>query len=457
MSHSIDIPGMPGLTQLHLTAPPMTHLHESLPFLPSPSLHRVQAIIDLSALRHNFCLLAAHVAAVSPHTRPIAVVKADAYGHGLGPCVHALLEASCRAFAVACLEEAISLRAYTQQFSPAQVKPSSDLSPADSAADSLSDSPLDSPSDSLILILGYTQPMTVGLMLEHHLTATVVSLAHAKALSTAAAAMGQQLRVHIALDTGMNRIGLCAHNSQEVERAVQDIKYIQSLPGLDVEGLFTHFATADEDYDQEMSCGSHTMTQYARYAEVLARLEADDCRPRLCHVCNSATSVRFPTHPEADIHAACLDGVRFGINLYGYGVPMEGLRPVMRLQTSITHLHTLLPGERVGYGGLYSATEPRLIATLPIGYADGWIRALRGAQVEIHTLDGGCYKAPIVGRICMDQCMLDVTGLPVHVDDTVLLFGQRPEQLEALAAQASTITYELLCLVSARVPRVIQH
>ena len=117
------------------------------------------------------------------------------------------------------------------------------------------------------------------------------------------------------------------------------------------------------------------------------------------------------------------------------------------------HLHTLLPGERVGYGGTFTADSPRLLATLPVGYADGWIRALAGASVTVHTAEGD-RQAPLVGRICMDQCMADVTGLPVRVGDPVTLFGQTPEQLEALAARAGTIPYELLCLITARVPRI---
>jgi alanine racemase len=224
------------------------------------------------------------------------------------------------------------------------------------------------------------------------------------------------------------------------------------------DGLFTHFAKADEDYAAEMEHPhSATMIQYDRYRQVLEGLAHRGIRPRLCHVCNSAAAIRFPRAlPEG-----CLDAVRLGINLYGYGVdfPPEAdaaprhTVPVMKLETVVTHTHTLVPGESVGYGGTFSSDSPRALATLPVGYADGWIRDLTGATVTFHT-PAGDVTAPIVGRICMDQCMADVTGLPVSVGTRVTLFGDTSDQLEALAARAHTITYELLCLITARIPRV---
>ena len=425
------------------TISPVHHLHESLPALSvTPDGCRVWAEISTEALVHNYTVLSARVKAVSPSTRALAVVKADAYGHGVTVCASALADAGCRAFAVACLEEGIALRqALMSPALPQPVDPATGLRPA----------------QSLILILGYTDPSFAALLARYDISAALVSSDHAAALSAAAQAAGVTVKVHAALDTGMNRIGFCAHSEEEMLSAVAAIRAAAALPGVFLEGMFTHFAMSDEDYAEQMTAApsSRTWTQLSRYAAVLRGLEAAGCRPPVCHVCNSAAAVRFPG--KTDFAPACLDMVRLGINLYGYGVPAPedsspALKPVMTLKTRVTHLHTLLPGEQVGYGGTYSADTPRTVATLPVGYADGFIRALKGCSVVLHTAAGDV-TAPLVGRICMDQCMADVTGLPVSVGDTVTLFGDTPAQLEDLSARAGTITYELLCLITARVPR----
>jgi alanine racemase len=153
-----------------------------------------------------------------------------------------------------------------------------------------------------------------------------------------------------------------------------------------------------------------------------------------------------------------LDGVRIGIMLYGGGALISGidLKPVMSLYTRITHIHTLLAGEPLGYGGTYVAESDRIIATLPIGYADGFLRGYGGASVKVITSNGE-REARLVGRICMDQCMIDVTGTGAEVGDTVMLFGGDRKMLEDLAKRAGTIDYECLCLISARVPRKLHH
>ena len=414
-------------------------LHEAFPLLPGM---RARAVIDTEAIVQNFHALMAPVRAVSPHTYPIAVVKADAYGHGIRPVVSALLSAGCRSFAVACLEEAVALRRLLRELLTGTV----------------SDRNTD------ILVLGYTDPKNAPILALYHIATALISTEYARRLLDCAREAKVIVRGHIALDTGMNRVGFPAHTDGEIAETVSAVKalFTDGRPteegGLILDGLFTHFARADEDYDVEMlSAHSMTMTQYARYGRVREALEAAGIRPRVCHVCNSAASVRFPeVCPEG-----CLDAVRLGINLYGYGVEntknrgVTCMKPSMKLETVVTHVHTLLPGETVGYGGTYASETRRTLATLPIGYADGWIRAFSGADVTLHTPSGDV-TAPIVGRICMDQCMVDVTDLPVIVGTPVTLFGQTSAQLEALSERAGTIPYELLCLITARIPRVYE-
>ena len=412
-------------------------LHEDFPTLPGL---RARAVIDTDALIANYHAILDPIRALSPHTLPIAVVKADAYGHGIRPVVGALLSEGCRYFAVACLEEAVALRRLLRELTEGD----------------------DSHTD--ILILGYAAPENAAILARYRVTATLISEDYTQRLRACACRDGVQVKVHAALDTGMNRIGYPAHTEEEICHTVEVLSALfggEEGDELIPEGLFTHFARADEDYDTEMNCpDSLTMTQYRRYGRVLEGLTQRGLRPRICHVCNSAAAIRFPyALPEA-----CLDAVRLGINLYGYGVSLPSCgeaapcdrprkRPVMKLETVVTHVHTLPVGETVGYGGSFSSDTPRTLATLPIGYADGWIRDLSGATVTFHTPDGDV-KAPLVGRICMDQCMADVTDLPISVGTRVTLFGDTPEELEALAARAHTITYELLCLITARIPRV---
>ncbi len=418
------------------------HLHETLPILPCP---RARAVIDTEALSDNYKALLAPIQAVSPLTAGIAVVKADAYGHGIRPAAHTLIRAGCKAFAVACPEEAVALRRILRADCPTPVH-----------------TPLDEP---MILILGYSDPAHAPCLAAYNLTATLLSDIHAAALAEAARALGVTLSVHAALDTGMNRIGYPAHTEGEIAATAAALlaRFGMQDPAapLHLDGIFTHFARADEDEDTEMRTpDSRTLCQLDRFRRVREALLGGGLVPRLSHICNSAASVRFPdAHPNA-----CFDAVRLGINLYGYGVasPRAATRPAMRLETAVTHVHDLLPGEEVGYGGSFVSAIPRRLVTLPIGYADGWIRALTGAAVTLHT-PAGDYPAPIVGRICMDQCMADVTDLSpaalaqVAVGTPVTLFGQTPDELEALAARAGTISYELLCLITARVPRVYRE
>ncbi len=365
--------------------------------------HKTWAEIDTAALRRNY-------RAVNEYTggaEVMCVVKADAYGHGAAVCARALYEEGARWFAVSCIEEAEEL--------------SSSLSDKDGVK---------------ILILGYTPPENAPLLAARGIRQTVFSPEYAEALSRAAEAAGVTVTVHYKLDTGMNRIGFDAGGD-----AAAEILRAASMKGLSSEGLFTHFACAD-DRD-----GSITEAQYGKYKAADEALRAHGLS-LMRHVCNSAATVSRP-----DLH---LDMVRAGIILYGLDpwLPYDGalpLSPVMRFKSTISHIHTVRAGESVSYGWTYTAEHDIKVATVPVGYADGFIRAYgNGGCVYI-----GGEEAPIIGRVCMDQCMADISRIPsASVGDEVTIFGGEPGQINRLASVAHTINYELVCLVGKRVARI---
>lgn len=380
-----------------------------LEFLP---LRRTWAEIDLAALRHNYELLTSKVKESSPHCRPVCVVKADAYSHSMSACVPALIGAGADFFAVSSLEEAMALKSIARGAGK----------------------------DVRVLILGYTLPSQVSLLIENGITQTVFSYDYALALAEEAKKAGGVVDVHIKLDTGMNRLGFGTWES-EFDTTLERICEIASFDCFSLRGIFTHFARADE-LDAPM-----TTLQEERYFNMLEALEERGVTFTERHMCNSALTIT-----KKECH---LDLVRLGILLYGLSpsgeVGLDGLLPVMRLKTVVSHIHTLEPGETVSYGGHFSSDEPRVLATLPIGYADGFVRACTGGYVTIGGAD-----AKIVGNICMDQCMADITGLPhVRVGDVVTVYGEDSKNIERFARLAGTINYELVCLVSGRVPRII--
>lgn len=383
--------------------------------LPLSQIHKAEAHIDLSALVHNYKKLCSYL----DGQRAICVVKADAYGHGAPECAKALFAAGCDFFAVSSIEEALAIR---------EIFP-------------LCDRHVD------ILILGYTFPHQAKQLSDNDIIQTVSSESYAKELNEYATRAKCVVRTHIALDTGMNRIGFCVHNERQINEAVSQICEIHGFSGIKIEGMFTHFADADADFEKREK---KTKRQYERFEKVKSRLEKHGLDAGFCHVCNSAATVKFPS-----FH---LDGVRLGIMLYG-ALPSEyvecELLPVMTFKSMISHIHLLPPGEEVSYGGEFSSLVERKIATIPIGYADGFIRDLSGSELYVHTESGVC-PAPVVGRICMDQCMIDITGIDAREGDTVTVFGEDPDRLHALAKKARTIEYELLCLISSRVPRIYE-
>jgi len=380
----------------------------------SDGILKTRAVIDRAAIMDNYRRLLSYVQKVSPGAEGIAVVKADAYAHSNEICAPALAEAGCRLFAVSSVTEAVALRnILTKAGFP----------------------------DAGITVLGYTPPAYEDLLYLYKITQCVYSYEYAKSLSRV---LDGEIDIDIKLDTGMNRLGINARDKDSVKTAADEIMKISKLKNLRIHGMFSHFPVSDEESDVS---DEFTRRQYELFTSVDDELKSRGLNIGFKHICNSAGALRFPEY--------ALDGVRFGLSLYGYGEGAEklGLKPVMQLETAVSFVHNIKRGEGVGYGLEFTAERDMSLITIPIGYADGFIRAYKGADVLIVT-DKGEFKAKIVGRICMDQCMADVTGFDVAPGDRVIVFGKDKNMLCGLAKRAETIDYEVLCLVSARVPRI---
>lgn len=362
---------------------------------------RTWAEIDLSALQKNYETVRRQV---GDGVQVMAVVKANAYGHGVEHVAPFLDTLGAHRFGVSCLQEALELRQMGIQ------KP--------------------------ILILGYTPAEYFPLLAEYDLTQTVFCREDGEHLSRIGETAGRRIRVHLALDTGMGRIGFDAFDA---EKAAEEVAEVAALPGLLPEGLFTHFAVADTDGEE-----AYTEAQFRRFIAVRDRLLEKGMK-FLCHVANSAG-----TFLNKEYH---LDMVRAGIVLYGLepGGRDNPYWPVMSVKTRIAMVKTLPAGRDISYGRRYTTEKTVKVATLTAGYADGYPRALSGkGEVVING-----FVAPIIGTVCMDQMMADVTGIPCQAGDEAVLIGA-PLDLNRLASEAKTIHYELVCGVSKRVPRVVK-
>ena len=364
---------------------------------------RTWAEIDLGRLARNYHALRG---LTEPGCKFLGVVKANAYGHGAVPVAKKLEELGADYLAVACLDEAVELRRAGIRLP--------------------------------ILILGVTPVEYAGVLLEYDITQAVGDLETARAFSAAAAASGRTLKVHIKVDTGMSRLGFLWSGD-----AAEEIRQAATLPGLDCEGIFTHFANADGDE-------AYTMAQFTRFLDLLDRLKEVGVAFPIRHCAASAAVLNYPcTH---------LDMVRPGIALYGH-YPAAGmeytcpLEPVMTLKTRAAAVRSLPAGTPVSYGCTHVLERDSRLAVLPVGYADGFFRLFSNRlEVEIRE-----QHAPLVGRVCMDMCMVDVTDLPeVLPGDEVILYGDQVP-VENGADLAGTIQYELLCDVSPRVPRVYRE
>ncbi|MDD6265888.1 MAG: alanine racemase [Clostridia bacterium] len=358
-----------------------------------------RAEINLGTLCNNYKRITEYAGS----TPVLCVVKADAYGHGAIECARALYGCGCRFFAVANAQEALEIRATVGK--------------------------------SDILILGIACFDLIPVLCENSVICTLASYEQAKIIKSKLPS-GKKLRVHIKIDTGMNRIGFSCDGE-----GLENIKKSLSLGCFEVCGLYSHLAVADEPGEGD----KYTDMQFGKYKKMSEELENCKIDIPVHHISNSAATFLRP-----DLR---LDTVRCGIILYGID-PSEkaktsGLEPVMTLRTKIVHLHTINAGDSVGYGATYTAKGKQRIATLPIGYDDGFIRAYSKTPGVI--INGK--TAPIVGRICMDQCMVNVTDIECKLGDDVELFGKN-NSVNLFAKAANTIPYESVCIVSKRVPRV---
>lgn len=374
-------------------------------------LKRTWAQVDLGALRHNYEEIRKRV---RPEAKIMAVVKADCYGHGVEYCAKTLDRCGAEWFAVSNIEEARQLR------SCGITKP--------------------------VLILGYTPPECAVQLAGEGISQAVFSEEYAEKLSRVAEEAGVTVNIHLKVDTGMGRLGLLYYNGGQDMEAVHAAVRICGMKGLQAEGVFTHFASADESGGEDF-----TRLQFRRFTEIADKLAQAGINGLIRHCCNSAGSFRFP---EMN-----LDMVRPGIILYGLDPSDEmkgylNLRPVMSLKSVISHLKEIGPGMTVSYGRTFTAAEPMRVATVPIGYADGYNRLLSGrAEMLINGR-----RVKVIGRVCMDQLMLNVTGIPdISAGREVTVFGTEGEEtvsVDELAALCGTINYETVCLIGKRVPRI---
>ncbi len=366
---------------------------------------RAYAAVDLDAVEFNMESMRKNI---SPETGMIGVVKADAYGHGAAPVAQAI-DRFVAGYAVATIEEGLLLRRHGVS--------------------------------KMILILGVTHPADYEKLLKADIRPSVFTMEQAEPLSELACCMGKRAKIHLALDTGMGRIGM-EPDGKGADLAAR----IVSLPGIEAEGLFTHFATADE------ADKSETRRQLERYLEFDEMLRARGIEIPLKHCSNSAGIIAFP---EANLNL-----VRAGISIYGMYPSDEvdrtrlALRPVMELKSAVSYVKEMRPGQKISYGGTYTVERPMRVATIPVGYGDGYPRGLSGR---------GCVlicgrRAPILGRICMDQFMVDVTDIPeAEVDTEVTLIGRdggEELRVEDLSKLSGRFHYELVCDIGKRVPRV---
>ncbi|HBZ52725.1 MAG TPA: alanine racemase [Eubacterium sp.] len=365
--------------------------------------YRVFANIDLDAIRDNILNLKSRL---KPETGIIGVVKADGYGHGAIEVARAI-EDLVYGFAVATLDEAVNFR------KNGITKP--------------------------IIILGYVFKDEYVRLVEYEITATIFSYENAKLISDIAASLDRIAKCHIKIDTGMRRIGFTPNDA-----SIEEIKKINGLSNLTMEGIFTHFATADD------SDKTFAKQQFKTFMDFIDRLEAQGIRFKFRHCANSAAIIDMPE--------TSLELVRGGIAIYGM-YPSDDvdhelkLRPALELKSNVVMVKDVMPGESISYGRTYIADKPMKVATIPVGYGDGYPRSLSSKGYVLIKGE----KAPILGRICMDQMMVDVTHIiGVEEETPVTLIGRDKDayiSVEEIAGLSGTFNYEFVCDLGKRIPR----
>lgn len=369
------------------------------------TLRRTWAEIDLDALAHNYNVLRKHI---GKNVKFLGVVKADAYGHGSVQVSRLLQDLGADYLAVSSIDEAIELR-------------KNDITMP-------------------ILILGHTPREQVAELIKYNITQAVTCQAKAIEYSEEAVKTGGTLKIHIKVDTGMSRLGYLCDNDF-FENGVEGICHGCSLPGLDAEGIFTHFAVSDEVGEENEA---YTRHQFKLFTDVIDAVEKKlGHKFKIRHCANTGAVAKYPE--------TWLDMVRPGLLLYGYGEFAEelGLMPVMTLKTTVSTIKIYPAGTAISYGGIYKTADTTRIGVVPYGYADGFFRCLSN-KYSLMTREGA---APVRGKICMDMCMIDLTDKPsVDVGSEVEIFGKN-NSINNMAQIAQTIPYELTCAVSKRVPR----
>ena len=373
---------------------------------------RTWAEINLNSIEYNFRNIKNKL---SENTKILCVLKADAYGHGAEFLVKEYEKLGADWYGVSNIDEAVQLR------NAGAKKP--------------------------ILIFGYTNPEMVETLYKYDISQAVFSLQYAQKLSEICEKTGSKIKIHIKVDTGMSRIGFFCQSEESINNSAKEIKQLKNLKNLEIEGIFTHFSVSDDMTNNT----EYTLKQYSNFCSIIKKIENEGINIPIKHCCNSGGIISCP-----GMH---MDMVRAGVILYGLYPSEEvkdkiDLKPAMQLKTVVSQVKEIPENTSVSYGRTFVSNKKMKIASVSIGYADGYsLKFSNTAELLIHGK-----RAKIVGRVCMDQLMIDITNIEnVKEGDEVTIFGtDNPQNIsvDELAKIAGTINYEIVCLIGKRVPRI---